>query len=284
MASATATATATAASFLFNSKSNPNPKLGIPHFNPKHFSSSQLVPPPLLSLRHPRAPLSPFLTCSAAQPIAVEEDQQEQTLEKGGGGGDENQRKLYVANLPWSLSARDLEKLFGECGTVGEVEIIKKDGKSRGFAFVTMSSGEEAQAAVDKFSSYELMGRIIKVEFAKSFKKPSPPSPSGASVVEERHKIYASNLAWKVRATDLRTFFSDKFKPVSARVVFDNPTGRSTGYGFVGFSTKEEAEAAIYELDGKELMGRPLRLTISEKKGEESRDDPESTEQQQEES
>ncbi|KAJ6849922.1 31 kDa ribonucleoprotein, chloroplastic-like [Iris pallida] len=279
-----ASATATAASFLFSSKSNPNPKLGIPHFTPKRFSTSQFVPSPLLSLRRLRAPLSPFLTCSAAQPIAVEEEeQQEQTLERGG-GGDENQRKLYVANLPWSLSARDLEKLFGECGTVGEVEIIKKDGKSRGFAFVTMSSGEEAQAAVDKFSSYELMGRIIKVEFAKSFKKPSPPPPSGASVVEERHKIYASNLAWKVRATDLRTFFSDKFKPVSARVVFDNPTGRSTGYGFVGFATSEEAEAAIYELDGKELMGRPLRLNISEKKGEESGDGPENTEQQQEES
>lgn len=89
------------------------------------------------------------------------------------------------------------------------------------------------------------------MEFAKSFRKPAPPPPPGASVVEERHKIYVSNLAWKARSVHLKEFFSAKYKPLSARVVFENATGRSAGYGFVGFATKEEAAAAIAELDGK---------------------------------
>lgn len=62
--------------------------------------------------------------------------------------------------------------------------------------------------------------------------------------------MYASNLAWKARSAHLRELFAG-FNPTSVRVIFDNPTGRSAGYGFVAFSTKEEAEAAIAELDGK---------------------------------
>lgn len=51
-----------------------------------------------------------------------------------------------------------------------------------------------------------------------------------------------------------------KFNPLSAKVVFDSPSGKSARYGFVSFGTKDEAEAALSELDGKELMGRPVRL------------------------
>ncbi|KAJ8568228.1 hypothetical protein K7X08_020950 [Anisodus acutangulus] len=157
--------------------------------------------------------------------------------------------------------------LFGEYGIVDDVEIIKtKDGKSRGFAFVTMSSGEEAQAAIDKLDAYELSGRIIRVEFAKRFKKPpGAPPPSTPPRGETRHKLYVSNLAWKVSSTQLREFFSANHNPVSTRIFFDNASGRVTGYGFVSFDTKEEAEAALSALDGKELMGWPIRLKFSER-------------------
>ena len=101
----------------------------------------------------------------------------------------------------------------------------------------------------------QISGRIIRVELAKRFKKPSPPPPPGPPPGETRHVIYASNLAWKVRSTHLRNFFTENFKtPVSARVVFDSPSGRSAGYGFVSFLTKEDAEAAISAFDGKVVI------------------------------
>lgn len=94
------------------------------------------------------------------------------------------------------------------------------------------------------------MGRILKVEYAKKFKKPTPPrSPSLPGVGETRHKLFVSNLAWKVRASNLKQFFGD-FNPVSTRVVF-SPSGNSAGYGFVSFSSKEEADSARLALDGK---------------------------------
>ncbi|EXB32996.1 31 kDa ribonucleoprotein [Morus notabilis] len=207
------------------------------------------------------------------QEIAVQEKAEETHLEK-----ENNQkRKLYVVNLPWSLTVVDIKSLFGQCGTVTDVEIIKqKDGRNRGFAFVTMACGEEAQAVIDRFNLQDVSGRIIKIELAKQFKKPSPPRPPGPQPGETTHKLYVSNIEWKVRSTHLRDFVSENFKPVSARVVFDGPKGRSAGYGFVSFATREEAEAAISSLDGKELMGRPLRLKFSEKNaGEKNVDETE---------
>jgi RNA recognition motif-containing protein len=89
------------------------------------------------------------------------------------------------------------------------------------------------------------MGRTIKVEFSRSFRKPAPLPP-----IIERHKLYVSNLPWKARAPNVKEFFA-KFNPLSANVIFDN--GKAAGYCFVSFGTKEEAEAALTELDGKVL-------------------------------
>lgn len=102
----------------------------------------------------------------------------------------------------------------------------------------------------------EISGRIIRVEFAKSFKKPSPSdTPPSPAPIEARFVIYASNLAWKARSTHLRDIFTENFKaPVSARVVFQTPAGRSAGYGFVSYHTMEEAEAAVSALEGKVVI------------------------------
>ncbi|CAN1143961.1 RNA-binding protein CP33, chloroplastic [Linum perenne] len=194
-----------------------------------------------------------------AQETEVLEKETEQSQE-----AENHKRKLFVLNLSWALSVAEVKELFGQCGTVTDVEFIKRDnGKSKGYAFVTMASGAEAQAAMDKFHSKEVSGRVVTVEFANGFRRKRETPSSEAS-----HKLYVSNLAWKARGSHLKEFFSAGFKPVTSRVVFENsPGGRSAGYGFVSFETKEEAEAAIAALDGKELMGRPVRLKFSDPKG-----------------
>eukprot|EP00262_Sarcandra_glabra_P005675 TRINITY_DN17431_c0_g1_i1.p1 TRINITY_DN17431_c0_g1~~TRINITY_DN17431_c0_g1_i1.p1 ORF type:complete len:280 (-),score=62.33 TRINITY_DN17431_c0_g1_i1:472-1311(-) len=250
--------------FLFPSKSSPSNKFRI-SFSTPHL---RLTSPFARSIQISSKNLFRFQLFSQLEEviIAVEEGVEENQQENQEG---KTVKKLYAKNLPWSLSATDIKVLFGGCGNVKDVEIIKqKDGRNRGFAFITMDTGEEALAAVEKFDSSELLGRIIRVELAKNMKKPSP--PTSATVLETRHKIYASNLAWKVRSSDLKEFFAASSNPVSARVVFDRPSGSSAGYGFVSFSTKEEVEAAISALDRKELMGRPLRLKLSQKKVDES--------------
>jgi cold-inducible RNA-binding protein len=77
--------------------------------------------------------------------------------------------KLYVGNLSFNTSVGDLEKMFGESGTVQSANIIedRETGRSRGFAFVEMSSSEEANAAIAALNGKEIDGRSLKVNEAK---------------------------------------------------------------------------------------------------------------------
>lgn len=88
--------------------------------------------------------------------------------------------KLYVGNLPFASTAQDLEALFGQVGTVNVVEIIfdKFTGRSRGFAFVTMANGDEAQKAVEKFHGHEMEGRALAVNIARP-REERPPRSGG---------------------------------------------------------------------------------------------------------
>ena len=77
--------------------------------------------------------------------------------------------KLYVGNLSFNTSTQDLDQMFGEVGTVLSSNIIedRETGRSRGFAFVEMSSKEEAQNAITSLNGKEIDGRELTVNEAK---------------------------------------------------------------------------------------------------------------------
>jgi len=77
--------------------------------------------------------------------------------------------KLYVGGLPYSATEGELTDLFSAHGTVQSAKVIsdKLTGQFRGFGFVEMSSGEEAQAAVTALHSTEFGGRTLTVNEAK---------------------------------------------------------------------------------------------------------------------
>ncbi len=77
-------------------------------------------------------------------------------------------------------------------------------------------------------------------------------------------KLYVGNLTFQTSSEDLRDLFSQAGTVESANVVEDRETGRSRGFGFVEMSSKEEANAAIDQLNGKEVDGRSL--TVNEAK------------------
>jgi len=78
-------------------------------------------------------------------------------------------KRLYIGNLPWKLRREDLEALFAQAGTVVDAYIVidKMKHRSKGYGFVEMSSIEEATAAIEKFNGYELEGRALVVNFAR---------------------------------------------------------------------------------------------------------------------
>jgi cold-inducible RNA-binding protein len=77
--------------------------------------------------------------------------------------------KLYVGNLSFDTTENDIQDLFAEAGTVREAVLIqdKLTGKSRGFAFVTMSTEEEAQTATQRLNGKTLHGRNLTVNEAR---------------------------------------------------------------------------------------------------------------------
>ncbi|HTY55187.1 MAG TPA: RNA-binding protein [Candidatus Binataceae bacterium] len=77
--------------------------------------------------------------------------------------------KLYVGNLPYSVSNGDLEQLFSQVGQVQSASVItdKFSGQSKGFGFVEMASAEEASSAISQLNDTEFKGRNIKVSEAK---------------------------------------------------------------------------------------------------------------------
>jgi len=77
--------------------------------------------------------------------------------------------KLYVGNLSFNTSNEDLQELFGQAGTVESTNIIedRDTGRSRGFAFVEMSSQEEGTAAIEQLNGKEIDGRSLVVNEAK---------------------------------------------------------------------------------------------------------------------
>ena len=89
--------------------------------------------------------------------------------------------KLYVGNLPFSTTENELQELFSQAGAVQEVTLMKDrfTGKSRGFAFVTMSSEEEAQNAISKLNGQTMEGRPLTVNEARPREQRSPGSGGG---------------------------------------------------------------------------------------------------------
>lgn len=188
--------------------------------------------------------------------------------------------KLYVGNLPWSCHSKQLAEIFQEVGNVELVEVIydRDTQKSRGFAFVTMSTVEDALRAIDRLNGYEIDGRIVKVNFPATskdgprrdgFRSERPPRrefSSGGGGLTTENKLFVGNLAWGVDDVTLDELFSEYGKVLEAKVVHDRQTGRSRGFGFVTLSSSSEVTYAISKLDGAEFDGRLLRVNLAGEK------------------
>ena len=82
-------------------------------------------------------------------------------------------RKLYVGNLPYSVTEESLAAKFAECGQVESAKLItdRDTGQSKGFAFVEMASEAEARAAIQQHNGVDFDGRPMRVNEAKPQEK-----------------------------------------------------------------------------------------------------------------
>ena len=103
--------------------------------------------------------------------------------------------KMYVGNLSFESTENDLQDLFEQHGTVNEVHLMtdRFTAKSRGFAFVTMNDGAQANAAMSAINGRELNGRTLTVNEARPREERSGPrSSSGGG----KRSFAGNNKRW----------------------------------------------------------------------------------------
>ncbi|KAJ0714678.1 putative RNA recognition motif domain, nucleotide-binding alpha-beta plait domain superfamily [Helianthus annuus] len=194
-----------------------------------------------------------------------EEDDEESEPESPEAG------KLYVGNLPYAITSAELAQIFGEAGDVDAVEIVydRVTDRSRGFAFITMASVQEAKEAIRMFNGSQIGGRTVKVNFPEvprgGEREVIGPKirKSNRDFIESPYKIYAGNLSWIITSEKLKDAFADQPGLLSAKVIYEKQSGRSRGFGFVTFGSPEAAEYALNAMNGVEVEGRPLRLNLA---------------------
>lgn len=90
-------------------------------------------------------------------------------------------KKLYVGNLPYSVTENDLRALFEQAGTVTDAAVItdRETGRSKGFGFVEMDTDEEATKAITQFNGYSMSNRQIQVSEARPREERGPRNGGG---------------------------------------------------------------------------------------------------------
>ncbi|KDP29121.1 hypothetical protein JCGZ_16510 [Jatropha curcas] len=255
---------------------NPNKPTSLFFVSPNSSSLTFHAKP--VSLSHSLGQQQPFSSRFVANvAISSEFGQEEEVSSDGDESGFSSEEpsfspdlKLFVGNLPFSVDSAQLAGLFESAGNVEMVEVIydKVTGRSRGFGFVTMSTAQEVEAAAQQFNGYELEGRALRVNAGPPPQKESSfsrsQSPRSGGSYDSANRLHIGNLSWGVDNMALENLFSGHGKVMEARVVYDRESGRSRGFGFVTYSSAEEVENAIEFLNGAELDGRPIRVSVAE--------------------
>ncbi|KAF6143957.1 hypothetical protein GIB67_017565 [Kingdonia uniflora] len=180
---------------------------------------------------------------------------------------------VFVKNLSESSTDDDLKKLFGEFGPITSAVVMRDaDGKSRCFGFVNFENADDAAQAVEalngnKFDDKELyVGKAQK----KSEREVELKGQFEQTVKETVEKfqgvnLYVKNLDDSVVDDKLREMFSE-FGTITSCKVMRDPNGVSRGSGFVAFSTPEEANRALAEMNGKMIVNKPLYVALAQRK------------------
>ncbi|XP_064296315.1 polyadenylate-binding protein 1-like [Phalacrocorax carbo] len=180
---------------------------------------------------------------------------------------------VYIKNFGEDMDDERLEELFGKFGPALSVKVMTDEsGKSKGFGFVSFERHEDAQKAVDEMNGKELNGKQIYVGWAqKKVERQTELKHKFEQMKQDRFtryqgaKVYVKNLDG-IDDERLRKEFSPFGTITSAKVMMEG--GRSKGFGFVCFSSPEEATKAVTQMNGRIVANKPLYVALAQRKEE----------------
>lgn len=162
-------------------------------------------------------------------------------------------KTLWIGDVETWMDETYFNNIFNMIATVKSIKIMKKGGISIGYGFVEFESEEISTYVLNNFNGKEIYGS-----------KPLKLSRSQFNITKlggEEHQIYVCDMCQKVTEDILYESFKSKYPSVlSAKIIFDNTTKMSRGYGFVKFSNKEESEKAVSEMNGVMILDKAIRV------------------------
>jgi polyadenylate-binding protein len=180
---------------------------------------------------------------------------------------------LYIKNLDPEVTQEEFEQLFQPFGNVTSAVVqIDEEGKSKGFGFVNFETHEEAQRAVDGLHDTDINGRKLFVsraqkkaereeELRKSYEQAKMEKLSKYQGVN----LYIKNLEDDVDDEKLRAEF-EPFGTITSYKVMRDDKGTSKGFGFVCFSSPDEATKAVAEMNNKMIGSKPLYVSLAQRR------------------
>ncbi|XP_069372475.1 polyadenylate-binding protein 1b [Paralichthys olivaceus] len=181
---------------------------------------------------------------------------------------------VYIKNFGDDMDEESLRELFSKYGNAMSIRVMTDDsGKSRGFGFVSFERHEDAQKAVDEMNGKEMNGKLIyvgraqkKVERQTELKRKFEQMKQDRMTRYQGVNLYVKNLDDGLDDERLRKEFSPFGTITSAKVMMEG--GRSKGFGFVCFSSPEEATKAVTEMNGRIVATKPLYVALAQRKEE----------------
>ena len=178
----------------------------------------------------------------------------------------------YVKNFGESVSDDDLKEMFSEFGEIKSACVMRDGDKSKGFGFVCFAEAESAEAAVTALNGKEVEGNTLYVNRAqrKSERQESLRVYFEKQRTERLSKyaasinLYVKNLDDTIDDACLKEAFSRFGKITSAKVMTDT-VGHSKGFGFVCFTTPDEAKEAV-RMNGNLLGSKPLYVALAQRR------------------
>ena len=160
---------------------------------------------------------------------------------------------LIVNYLPPTLSEDDFRLLFSTVGEVQSHKLIrdKDTNASLGYGFINYGTAAEAERAIRDLNGLALQDKTIKVSYAR---------PSSSAI--KNANVYVANLPPTFTTQDLDAMFRVFGEIITSKILIDQTTGMGRGVGFVRFDKYSEAETAITALNGQEIPGSPVPLTV----------------------
>uniref|UniRef100_A0A667ZVF4 Polyadenylate-binding protein n=1 Tax=Myripristis murdjan TaxID=586833 RepID=A0A667ZVF4_9TELE len=182
---------------------------------------------------------------------------------------------VYIKNFGEDMDdEKCVDKKLSFLGPALSIRVMTDDsGKSKGFGFVSFERHEDAQKAVDDMNGKELNGRQVYVgraqkkgERQNELKRKFEQMKQDRMTRYQGVNLYVKNLDDGLDDERLRKEFSPFGTITSAKVMMEG--GRSKGFGFVCFSSPEEATKAVTEMNGRIVATKPLYVALAQRKEE----------------